>query len=96
MLDETARKDDGATGPDMRRSSLSLSGEGVSSMMRTQPDVFPTGVFGLSLSTSKLSRLVLDIMGFSGEWDRKDDLELDAEGEVTLEGPALGGIGGTY
>lgn len=82
------RKLDGAIGPPERRRtcfSLSLSGDGESSMMRTQPEVLPTGV--LFLSISRLCAFDFSAGGLSGDSDRS---ELDLEDEAIEEGPAFG------
>lgn len=85
------RKEEGAVGPDRLRYafSLSLSGDGVSSIIKTQPEVLPTGVWGFSRLRSRLWAFGFDIIGLSGDGDRSEDLELEAEGERTEEGPAL-------
>ena len=91
LVEAKGRNADGAMGPDLRRCTLSLSfnGEGVSSMMRTHPEVFPTGVFIFSACKSRLCDFGLEVVSFSGDEERSDDFELDAEGERIEEGPAL-------
>lgn len=85
------RNADGAIGPDLLRwtFSLSFSGEGESSMMRTQPEVFPTGVLTFSELKSRLWDFGFEATSFSGEGDRRDDFELEVEGERIDEGPGL-------
>ena len=58
-------------------------------MIRTHPEVLPTGVRVLSLSVSTLCRLCLMVV-FSGDCERTDDLELEAEGDAMEEGPGFG------
>jgi hypothetical protein len=82
------RKADGAVPPDLRLMSLLGrigDGDGESSKTRTQPGLFPTGVDILS-SRSILGRL--DLMVFSGECDRSEDLLLDVDDD-RIEGPAF-------
>lgn len=92
MVEDNGRNADGAMGPDLRRCilSLSLSGEGLSSMIRTHPEVLPAGVLTFSALRSRLCDFCLDATDFSGDDDRRDDFELDVEGDRTEEGPALG------
>ena len=58
-------------------------------MMRTQPEVLPTGVLTFSGLRSRLWDFGLKATGLSGDADRRDDFELDAEGERIDEGPGL-------
>lgn len=96
--DENGRKAEGAVAPpDIRLCSLflSLTGVGESSIISTQPEeLSPAGVLVFSLSLSRLRLLGFKVLCLSGDAERRDDFELEAEGDAVPDGPAFGGGGG--
>lgn len=96
--DENGRKAEGAVGPpDIRLCSLflSLTGVGESSIISTQPEeLSPAGVLVFSPSLPRLCLLGFNVLCLSGDVERRDDFELEAEGDAVPDGPAFGGGGG--
>lgn len=88
---------EGAIGLDVRRRSfsLSLTGDGESSMISTHPDESLAGVLLFSLSESILCLRGLNVLVLSGDLFGRNDEDdvLEVIGEDIPEGPAFGVCG---